>query len=63
MLKTYINQSKSAVSNLMFRAKVAQYASKLPTLQPDECQIIDTLNTRPLAKVFRGTIRGCAIFD
>ena len=45
MLKTYIYQSKSAVSNLMFRARVAQYASKLPTLQPDECQIIDTLNT------------------
>lgn len=45
MLKTYLNKSKIAVSDLMFKARVAQYTSKLSPLPSNDSQIISTLNT------------------
>lgn len=45
MLGTYLNKSKIAVSDLMFKVRAAQYASKLSTLQLGDRQIINALNT------------------
>ncbi|MEA5497270.1 2OG-Fe(II) oxygenase [Limnoraphis robusta Tam1] len=44
MLKTFLDKSKIAVSELKFKVRSAQYSGKLPSLSPDDRQIVDALD-------------------